>query len=48
MDSKELELMKKSVGLMNTSFDLCIKQAEMMDSMNEKLDKLLAMKGKEA
>ena len=48
MEPKDLELIQKSVGLMNNSFELCIKQAEMMDNMNAKLDKLLAQRGKEA
>lgn len=45
VDTDEFELAKRTLKLLDTSCDLLLEQAEMMDSMNEKLDKLLARKG---
>ena len=43
MDKEEFVLMQKVLKLKDASFDLTRKQAEMIDEMNAKLDKLLAM-----
>lgn len=41
MEEEELNLLKNTLKLMDCSRDLLIKQAEMIDGMNDKLDKLL-------
>lgn len=40
MDANSINLMKKCFGLFDTSIELCKKQAELIDSMNHKLNKL--------
>ena len=44
MEGDEFVAMKKTFKLMNLSMELAVEQAEVMDAINEKLDKLLAMK----
>lgn len=41
MGEKEFILMKRLMGLMDTSIDIMVEQAKSMDSINEKLDLLL-------
>lgn len=41
MDDKSINLMKKFFGMFDTSMELCKKQAETIDEMNKKLDRLL-------
>lgn len=41
IDVDEIRMVQKSLKLMNTSCDLLLKQAEMMDNMNEKLNTML-------
>ena len=41
MEAEELVIFAKTFKLLNTSMDLLMEQAEMMDGMNKKLDKLL-------
>lgn len=45
MDETTLELYKRMFQLVRASEDLMLKQAEMMESINTKLDKLLEKKG---
>lgn len=42
MGAEELLIIKKTVDLADKTMKLAIAQAEMMDNINEKLDKLLA------
>lgn len=44
MEGDEFVAMKKTFKLMDRSMDLALEQAKVMDAINEKLDKLLAMK----
>ena len=41
IDADEIRMVQKSFKIMNTSCDLLLKQAEMMDNMNAKLDKMI-------
>ena len=41
VEAEELAIFAKMFKLFNTSMELLMEQAEMMDGMNEKLDKLL-------
>lgn len=43
MSGKEFLLLKKCFNLMKSSEELMLEQAEMMDSMNEKLDRLIQL-----
>lgn len=43
MDEEEFVAMKKCFKIMNLAMELAVEQAEVMDAMNEKLDKLVAM-----
>ena len=44
MDESEFVMFKKMFNLMNTSMEVVKEQAEVIESINEKLDKLLARK----
>ena len=44
MDAEELFLMKKLFDLVDAAMELSVTQAEVMDDINAKLDKLLARK----
>ena len=44
MDENTFGLFKKSFDLMNTSMEVIKEQAKVIESINEKLDKLLARK----
>lgn len=41
MDEKQFDLMKKLFGLLNTSMELAKEQANTIDQINNKLDRLL-------
>ena len=41
MDSRTLEMMKKSIALCNDLLELSKEQAKVIDSMDDKLDKIL-------
>ena len=41
MDEKQFDLMKKLFGLLNTSMELVKEQANTIDQINNKLDRLL-------
>lgn len=48
MDPESLTALQKTMKLLNTSLDYTLEHAEMMDQMNDKLDKLLAHMEKES
>ena len=43
METEELAIMKKCFKLMDRSMELAVEQAKVMDGLNDKLDKLLAI-----
>ena len=43
VEAEELAIFAKTCKLLNTSMDLLVEQAEMVDGMNEKLDRLLVI-----
>lgn len=48
MDGDEFRMIQKLFRLLATSEELMMKQAEMLTSMNDKLEKLLSKEGKES
>lgn len=43
MNNDDIELMKRSLDLYNSAKKLAIKQAEIIDEQNKKLDKILVL-----
>ena len=46
MDARQFNLFKKTYSLLMTSIEMCEKQAETIDEMNKKLDKLVSIANK--